>query len=80
MSMLTLELGAELDALDPEDARHIQCALREMIQLARRRKDSAVTSAPKPFSTQAQPLGLKIGQHSHKWTDWLDEAEGPAWK
>ena len=81
MSALTLELGTELDALDPEDAVHIQRAVREMIQLARRRKDPATAiTATKPFSTQAQPLGLKVGQHSHKWTDWLDEAEGPGWK
>jgi hypothetical protein len=78
MSTLALELGAELETLDPEDAQHIQRALREMIQLVKRK--TKVVAPAKPYVTEGEPLGLKVGNGSHKWTDWLDKAEGPDWK
>jgi hypothetical protein len=84
MSTLPLELGAELDTLDPADAQHIQRAVREMIQLVKRKRAAGKAPLPKtaakPYITEASPLGLKLGQDSHSWTEWLDEAEGPGWK
>ena len=37
MSSLMLEFERELESLDPEDAEHIVRALREMVQLAKRK-------------------------------------------
>lgn len=78
MSTLALELGAELENFDPEDAQHIQRAVREMLQLVKRKPK--VATPTKPYVTEAQELGIKLGNGSHKWTAWLDEAEGPDWK
>lgn len=71
-------LTAELEALDPEDALHIQRAVREMLQLVKRKPKAAAPA--RPYVTEARPLGIKTGNGSHKWADWLDDAEGPAWK
>lgn len=82
MSTLTLAIERELPNLEPEAARSFEQAVEAMLKMARRRGDSVTSSAEaaKPYVTQPQPLGLKVGSHSHKWTDWLDEAEGSGWK
>ena len=83
MNALGVNLEKELEALDPEDALSIQRAVLEMIQIVNRKcgpdpfKSMRLTQ---PYVTQARPLGLNVGNGSHKWTDWLDEAEGPGWK
>ncbi len=83
MNAIAVNLEKEIEALDPEDARSIRVALREMIHLANRKR-STVSPKPArltpPYVTEAGPLGLKVGQGSHKWTDWIDAAEGPDWK
>jgi hypothetical protein len=62
MSTLNLELETELEALDPEDAQHIQRALLEMLKLARRKKPAAV--APTSLVNYTLPswnLGVRPG-------------------
>jgi hypothetical protein len=47
MSTLTLNIEKEFEAIEPEDALHIQRALQEMLKLARRKKsDTQTTSIP----------------------------------
>jgi hypothetical protein len=82
MSTLTLAIERELPTLEPDAARSFEQAVEAMLRMARRKKDSTTSNGvkTKPYLTQPQPLGLKVGMHTHKWTEWLDEAEGPGWK
>jgi hypothetical protein len=79
MSTLTLDLERELQTMTPDAAAHFERAVREMLLLVKQKKVSPDIPM-KPYVTQARPLGLKVGNGSHKWTDWLDEAEGAGWK
>ncbi len=83
MDAIAMNLEKEFEALEPEDAQSIQRALLEMIQLVNRKRGPALSQPMRltqPYVTQASPLGLKVGNGSHKWSDWIDEAEGPGWK
>jgi ribosomal protein L5 len=81
MNSLAVELGAELDALDPEDARHIQRALKEMIALARRKPQTQLTRKNSvSYEIQARPLGLKEGLSYDNVAELLTRLEGDDWK
>ena len=45
MSTLTLNIEKEFEAIEPEDALHIQRALQEMLKLARRKKSDTQTAS-----------------------------------
>jgi hypothetical protein len=48
MSTFTLNIEKEFEAIEPEDALHIQRALIEMLKLARRKIPSAQTATKLP--------------------------------
>ena len=81
MSLLTLEIERELESLDPEDAQNIERALREMIEMARRKR--AVANPPaenKRYEITARPLGLKPGLSYDNIGELLAQVEGEDWK
>ena len=81
MSLLSLEMERELESLDPEDAKNIERALREMIEMARRKR--AVANPPtanQRYEITARPLGLKPGLSYDKIGELLAQVEGEDWK
>jgi hypothetical protein len=63
ISTLTLNIEKEFESIDPEDALHIQRALLEMLQLARRKKAVAKLAASKPekYTLPSWNLGVRPG-------------------
>lgn len=81
MNLLALEMERELETLDPEDARNIERALREMIEMARRKRAVANPPAPNPrYEITARPLGLKPGLSYDNIGELLAQVEGEDWK
>jgi hypothetical protein len=63
MSTLTLNIEKEFESIEPEDALHIQRALLEMLQLARRKKSSAKlpVSKSEKYTLPGWNLGVRPG-------------------
>ena len=63
MSALALNLEKEFEAIDPEDALHIQRAVVEMLQMARRKKVAAKQTPDKPvkYTLPSWSLGARPG-------------------
>jgi hypothetical protein len=80
MSKFTLELERKLQTLPPDAAAHLERAVREILKLIPKNRVADQGLPVKRYVTQARPLGIKVGNGSHKWTEWLDEAEGAGWK
>jgi len=80
MSTLALELGAELEPSDPEDARSIGRTWRQMIQIAgRKRPAPGPPASVQRYEMKARPLGLKPGLSCDNAGGLLARAEGEDW-
>jgi hypothetical protein len=77
MSALTAEIDRVLPLLDEKAAKifemHVQGLLENAKKMAHLKPSPSArtaTALPPP-----QDLGFKIQSGSHKWMDWIDEAE-----
>ena len=80
MSKLLVDIEKELEAIDPEDARHIERALLEMLKIARRKPAAQAQKTGTPYRTQPRALGLKPGLSYDNMASLISAAEGEDWK